>query len=57
VGHLGDGPSKTFEEGNGPCIRLPNILRSTVIGCEAKYELIKKMVIYQSSDSRDRQKT
>ena len=36
----GDGPPK-FEMGDGPCIRL-NILRSTVIGCEAKYELIKK---------------
>jgi len=55
----------------------PNILRSTVIGCEAKYELTKKRcqggifvlksrflvkkrviyVIYQISDSRDRQKT
>jgi len=31
-----------FEVGDGPCIRLPNILRSTVIGCEANYELTKK---------------
>ena len=28
--------------GDGPCIRPPNILRSTVMGCEAKYELTKK---------------
>ena len=52
----------------------PNILRSTVIGCEAKYKLTKKVsrrnfcvlksnkervryVIYQISDSRDREKT
>jgi len=27
----------------GPCIRHPNILRSPVIGYEAKYELTKKM--------------
>ena len=63
--------------GDIPCIRPPNILRSTVIGCEAKYELTKKSlkeeffvlkswflvkkrviyVMYQISDSRDRQKT
>ena len=30
--------------GDGPCINPPNILRSTVIGCEAKYELTKKKV-------------
>jgi len=28
--------------GGRPCIRPPNISRSTVIGCEAKYELTKK---------------
>ena len=33
------------EVGDGPCIRPPNILRSTVIGCEAKYELTKKVSI------------
>ena len=27
--------------GDGPCIRPLNILRSTAIGCEAKYELTK----------------
>ena len=27
--------------GDGPCIRPPIILRITVIGCEAKYELAK----------------
>jgi len=30
--------------GDGPCIRPPNILTSTVIGCEVKYELTKKRV-------------
>ena len=30
--------------GNGTGIRPPNILRSTVFGCEAKYELTKKGV-------------
>src|SRR6218665_3862265 len=28
-------PWAKFEVGDGPCIRPPNILRSTVIGCEA----------------------
>jgi len=42
LGMLGDDPQKTFEVGDGPCIRPPNILRSTVMGCEAKYELTKK---------------
>ena len=28
--------------GDGPCIRLTNISRTTVIGCEVKYELTKK---------------
>ena len=36
---------QNLRRGNGPCIRLPNILRSTVIGCEAKYELTKKGVM------------
>ena len=40
-GTEGDGPPK-FEVGDGPCICAPNISRSTVIGCEAKYELTKK---------------
>jgi len=30
--------------GDSPCIRPPNILRSTVIGCEIKYELTQKSV-------------
>ena len=34
---------RKFEVGDGPCIRPPNILRSTVIGCDAKYELTKKV--------------
>ena len=40
-GNWGDGFPKIWN-GDGPCIRPPNILRSTVIGCEAKYELTKK---------------
>ena len=31
-----------FEVGDDPCIRLPNILRSSVIGCVWKYELSKE---------------
>ena len=57
------------EVGDGPCIRPPNILRSTVIGCtydltkqniSRRRLLVKKRVIhviYQISYSRDRQKT
>ena len=30
-----------FEVRERQCIRPPNILRTTVIGCEAKYELTK----------------
>ena len=37
LGGLGDGPPK-FEVGDGPCIRPPNILRSSVVGCARKYE-------------------
>jgi len=36
------GPQK-FEVENAPCIRPPNISRTSVIGCEAKYELTKKV--------------
>src|SRR6218665_2481416 len=31
-----------FEVGDGPCIRPPNIWRSSVTGCVCKYELSKK---------------
>ena len=31
-----------FEMGDGPCIRPPNILRSSVVGCAQKYEQSKK---------------
>ena|SRR6218665_116471 len=31
-----------FEVGDGPCIRPPNILRSSVVGCARKYEKSKK---------------
>ena len=41
-GDCGDGTPK-FEVGDGPCIRPPNISRSRVIGCVAKYELTKKV--------------
>ena len=44
LGRLGDGPLK-FEVGDGPCIRPPNILRSSVVGCARKYEQSKKCVI------------
>ena len=39
----GDGPSQNLRWGDGPCIRPPDILRSSVIGCVAKYELTKKV--------------
>jgi len=32
---LGDGPPQKFE-GGGPCIRPPNIWRSSVNGCAGK---------------------
>ena len=40
LGGMGDGAPK-FEVGGRPYIRPPNILRTSVIGCEAKYELTK----------------
>jgi len=36
---------KKIEVGDGPCIRPPNIWRSSVIGCVAKHELTKKGVM------------
>src|SRR6218665_1125803 len=38
------GWSQKIDVGSGPCIRPNYILRSTVIGCEAKYDLTKKGV-------------
>ena len=38
----GRSPPKKIEVGDGPCIRSPNILRSTVMGCKAEYEMTKK---------------
>src|SRR6218665_346665 len=32
--------------GEGPCIRPPNILRSSVVGCARKYEKSKKKCFY-----------
>ena len=44
-GKLGDGPPK-FEVGDSPCIRPPNILRSSVVGCARKYtKRVKRGVI------------
>jgi len=43
-GDLGGTVPLKCEVGDGPCIRPPNILRSTVIGCEGNYELTKKSV-------------
>jgi len=37
-------PKKKLRWGDGPCIRTPNISRSSVIGCVAKYEQTKKCV-------------
>jgi len=34
-----------FEVEDGPCIRPPNISRSSLIGCVRKCELSKKMVL------------
>src|SRR6218665_3117001 len=42
LGGLGGRPPKKFEVGDGPCIRPLQFLRSTVMGCEAKYELTKR---------------
>src|SRR6218665_2899472 len=37
-------PPKKFDVGDGPCIRPPNILRRSVVGCARKYEQSKKGV-------------
>ena len=42
LGRTGGTVPPKFEVGDGPCILPHNILRSTVMGCEAKYELTKK---------------
>src|SRR6218665_1705199 len=39
---LGDGPPKNLRWTDGPCIRPPNISRSSVIESMAKYKLTKK---------------
>ena len=59
LGRLGEGPAK-FEVGDGPCIRPPNILRSSVVGCGRKYEQSKERcfsceerVIYEIEHSKD----
>ena len=44
AGPGGTGSPPKFEMGDGPCIRPPNIWRSSVIGCVQKYELSKKNV-------------
>src|SRR6218665_3912816 len=40
----GDDPPQSLRWGDSPCIRLPNILRSSVVGCARKYEKSKKGV-------------
>ena len=42
LGATGGTVPPKFEVGDGPCIRHPNILRSSVIGCVFKYERTKK---------------
>ena len=42
-GDLGGTVPLKFEVGDGPCIRPPNISRSSVMGCAGKYEVLKKM--------------
>src|SRR6218665_864964 len=42
-GNCGTAPRK-YEVGDGTCIRIPNILRSSVVGIVKKYELTKKGV-------------
>ena len=46
LGGLGGRSLPKFEVEDGPGIRPPNILGSTVIGCEAKYELTNKGGIF-----------
>jgi len=43
-GVRGTVPTK-FEVGDGPCIRPPNISKSSVIGCVSKYEVTEKGVM------------
>src|SRR6218665_4229608 len=38
--------------GDGPCIRPPNILRSSVVGCARKYEQSKKRCFSCEGDIR-----
>ena len=42
LGGTGGTVPPKFEVGGGPCVHPSNILRSTVMGCEAKYKLTKK---------------
>ena len=44
-GDLGGTVPQSLRWGDGPCIRPPNILRSSVVGCARKYEQSKKSVI------------
>jgi len=45
LGGTGGWSPSNFEVGDGPCIRPPNISRSGVTGCVAKYEHTKKGVM------------
>ena len=52
LGRLGDGPPKNLRWGVGPCIRPHNILRTTVAGCEANYELTKKNGLWKKGHKK-----
>ena len=45
LGGTGGTVPPTFQVGDGPCIRPPNILRSSVVGCARKNEQSKNGVI------------
>jgi len=49
------GTVKVWGEGDGPCIRPPNILRSSVVGCTRKYEKSKKVVFCEERVMYDNQ--
>src|SRR6218665_3448506 len=42
LGETGGRSPQSLRWGDGPCIRPPNILRSSVVGCAGKYEELKR---------------
>ena len=46
-GGLGGRSPKKFQVGDGPCIRPPNVFRSSVVGCARKYEQGKKRCLQE----------